>query len=368
MSQASCTVQQVELNFEERVKGCLLAGAVGDALGAPIEFDAWDRIRADHGDQGVTAMLPPGRFTDDTQMTLFTAEGLVRASVRGREKGICHPPSVVHHAYLRWLHTQGVSWDSAGGPFARTPGTPDGWLVHDLRLHRRAGPGATCLSALGSGVAGTTEEPVNDSKGCGAVMRAAPVGLAMWRDDAEHIYSLGCDIGALTHGHPDGWHSAGALALMIALILQGATLDDAVDITIPWTSESVGSILLKAVEVASSGPPDAVTIEQQFGGGWVGEEALGIAVCCARAAPDVSAGLLAAVNHSGDSDSTGSICGQLLGALRGPDEIPPEWLDSLDSRDLVATVAADLAFETASPPADGWGASPEWWRLRYPGW
>lgn len=352
----------------ERTKGCLLAGAVGDALGAAIEFESWDQVRSAHGDRGVTGIPAPGQFTDDTQMTLFTAEGLVRASVRAREKGICHPPSVVHHAYLRWLHTQGVPWELAGGHFADMAGTPDGWLVHDRRLHRRAGPGRTCLSALSSGLAGTTGEPINDSKGCGGVMRAAPVGLFAWREDAEYIYELGCDIAALTHGHPDGWHSAGALALMVAMILQGATIDDSVEITIPWTSDRIASKLRQALEMASSGLPDAVTIEHRLGGGWVGDEALAIAVCCASASPDLASGLLAAINHSGDSDSTGSICGHLLGALHGPDEIPPEWLDALDSVDLVAVVAADLAFETESPPADGWGGSPEWWRLRYPGW
>lgn len=48
-----------------------------------------------------------GAITDDTQMTLFTVEGMLRAIVRGRERGICHPPSVIHLVYIRWLHTQG---------------------------------------------------------------------------------------------------------------------------------------------------------------------------------------------------------------------------------------------------------------------
>src|SRR5918993_271937 len=91
--------------------GCLLGGAVGDALGAGIEFDSWASIARRHGPDGVTDFVDAygrrGAITDDTQMTMFTAEGLIRASVRQRERGICHAPSVIRHAYLRWIWTQG---------------------------------------------------------------------------------------------------------------------------------------------------------------------------------------------------------------------------------------------------------------------
>src|SRR5215469_1142760 len=92
-------------------RGCLLGGAVGDALGAPVEFMSYANIVREFGPEGIRDFAPAygrlGAITDDTQMTLFTAEGLLRAYVRGCLKGICHPPSVVHHAYLRWLITQG---------------------------------------------------------------------------------------------------------------------------------------------------------------------------------------------------------------------------------------------------------------------
>ena len=117
------------MDLRQRISGCLLAGAVGDALGAPAEFLGWDEIRSRLGPAGVTGPSRPARFTDDTQMTLFTVEGLIRAWVRGRSKGICHPPSVVRHAYLRWLHTQGVAWAEAGAEFAAGSPAPDGWLA-----------------------------------------------------------------------------------------------------------------------------------------------------------------------------------------------------------------------------------------------
>ena len=76
----------------DRVRGALLAGAVGDALGAPVEFMIRPDIFRQFGSEGIgDYVLYAGRLgaiTDDTQMTLFTAEGLLRAYVRGRLSGI----------------------------------------------------------------------------------------------------------------------------------------------------------------------------------------------------------------------------------------------------------------------------------------
>jgi ADP-ribosyl-[dinitrogen reductase] hydrolase len=339
------------VDFEARVRGCLLGGAVGDALGAPVEFMSWAAIRGRHGPAGLTEVVPPGHFTDDTQMTLFTCEGLIRANVRGRSRGVVHAPSMVHRAYLRWLHTQGELLDTEG---------LEGWLVTDPRLHRREAPGNTCLSALASGDMGTVDAPINGSKGCGGVMRAAPAGL--FTSCGPHdTYQLGCDIAAVTHGHPLGWQSAGALAVIIRAIVDGMPLNEAVAAAMYATFPEMSAVLENAADVAARGLPDASTVDEQLGGGWVGEEALAIAVACALAAPDFERGVLASANHSGDTDSTGSICGNILGTLHGESAIPARWLDALDARDLVETVADDFVREMTDPP---W--ADEWWE-RYPG-
>lgn len=96
-----------------RILGCFLGGAIGDALGAPIEFESLTSIRRSHGPAGITGYLPAygrtGAITDDTQLTLFTAEGLIRAKARFRDRGIVDIPWIVHRAYCRWLVTQGGS-------------------------------------------------------------------------------------------------------------------------------------------------------------------------------------------------------------------------------------------------------------------
>ena len=194
----------------------LLGGAIGDSLGAEIEFLSLAEIRRRHP-SGITD-LPPhmglrGAITDDTQMTLFTAEGIVRALIRGTLKGICHPPSVIHHALLRWYKTQG------GKPKAQTD---DVGLIEDQRLWVCRAPGNTCLSSLGeSAHFGDTAR--NNSKGCGTIMRVAPIALMFPRDQ---VCRMAIETSALTHGHVTGQLAAAAWAEMLADVAAGAALEE----------------------------------------------------------------------------------------------------------------------------------------------
>jgi ADP-ribosylglycohydrolase len=172
-----------EVDRVARIAGCLLGGAVGDMLGAPIEFISLAEIRERFDAAGLREPTESygrvGAITDDTQMTLFTAEGILRGHNRWMAKGIASPQDTVRFAYKRWLHTQDVpvpERDRFGEPW------PDGWLVGHRALHARRAPGNTCLTALTDERHGSIEEPLNDSKGCGAVMRAAPIGLFPFTD------------------------------------------------------------------------------------------------------------------------------------------------------------------------------------------
>jgi ADP-ribosylglycohydrolase len=345
--------------------GCLLGGAVGDALGAPVEFLRIDEIRARYGPAGIAdydvAYGRRGAITDDTQMTLFTAEGMLRADVRWNHKGICHPASVIHHAYIRWLHTQG---ERSQSQFSQ--GEMDGWLVRVEGLHARRAPGLTCLSALRGGMMGTMDRPLNDSKGCGGVMRVAPIGLVA--RDEQAAFGLGCEAAAITHGHPSGYYSAGCFAAIIRNLAEGRSLPEAIERALRLLEhpdnrnhEECARAIRQAVALwrDAAVTPSPETIER-MGGGWVGEEALAIALYCALTAQDDFArGVLLAVNHSGDSDSTGAIAGNMLGLMLGRDAIPARWLNELELRDEIETVADDLS--------TGFKESEEWWK-RYPGW
>jgi ADP-ribosylglycohydrolase len=328
----------------DRVRGSLLGGAVGDALGAPIEFDSLDQIRFRHGAAGLLEPAPAfgrvGAITDDTQMTLFTAEGLILAAGDPAFAGRSGMVRSVHRAYLRWLRTQGER--SAHPTFERTD---EGWLLGVEALHSCRAPGNTCLSALCTGRMGSPEQPLNHSKGCGGVMRVAPVGLTASVGDP---FAAGCAIAAITHGHPSGFLAAGFLALAIREAAAGTPIRDACQEALeelrrhPGHEECAAAVEhALSLSVEKRGAASAADVES-LGEGWVAEEALAIAVFCALVAPDFESALRLAVNHGGDSDSTGAIAGNLLGASVGEGAIPPRWLAVLEFREEIEQLAKEL--------------------------
>ncbi|MFB9684770.1 ADP-ribosylglycohydrolase family protein [Amycolatopsis plumensis] len=352
-------------NLRSRLRGSLLAGAIGDALGAKTEFDSIDRIREIAGPDGITDFIPAyggaGRITDDTQMTLFTLEALIRAHAQQRKTGSADVVHSLQLAYQRWLHTQGVPWDRARGPQSDVE-EPDGWLITHRELFSRRAPGLTCfgeLEAYGrSGVRGTIDRPVNNSKGCGGVMRAAPI--ALWSDDLAEVFRLGAESAALTHGHPSGYLSSGCFAVIVHELLHGKPLLDAVATAraelVKHPAHEEQSAALDAA-LAMDGPPTPEKLER-LGQGNVGETALSMSVYVALTTTDADSALLAAVNHSGDSDSTGSVCGNLVGAMYGEEALRESWLDRLELREVIVGLADDALTEFGpdAPSDDRWFA------------
>jgi ADP-ribosylglycohydrolase len=298
--------------------------AVGDALGAPLEFLSLEEILHRYGSDGprefdAWGRFPPGSYTDDTQMSVATAVGLVRAFHRYAELGVWEPVATVHEEYLKWLATQ------------RDP------------LQQRA-PGRTCLSALESGEIGTVDHPLNASKGCGGVMRTAPVGLAF---PADLAFRYGVDIAAITHGHPSGYLPAGFVAELVGRVAGGEDLLTSCRAACDTLALYEGHLetvvaVQQAMELAQSPSPslDAVA---QLGQGWVGGEALAIAVYSAlRFAPDFAEAVRVAVTHAGDTDSTGSICGAILGTALGVEAIPAQWVGQVENANRLASLGNDL--------------------------
>ncbi|WP_432110519.1 ADP-ribosylglycohydrolase family protein [Streptomyces sp. AA1529] len=354
-------------DFRSRVRGCLLGGALGDALGAGVEFDSLAAIREKCGQEGVTDYLPAygrrGAVTDDTQMTLFTVDGLIRAHVR-RDTGAWHPPTDVHAAYRRWAATQ-RDW----GPDERR--ADDGWLARQEWLYARRAPGNACLSGLADARMGTLEQPKNpESKGCGTVMRSAPFGLLVgWEPGL--VFQLAVECAAQTHGHPTGCLAAGAFAAIVHTLARGEDLDTAVQRVLVQLAARPGhqettDALKRALGAVRQGMPSPERVAA-LGEGWTAEEALSIGVYCALVAEDVRHGLLLAVNHGGDSDSTGSVCGNLLGAMHGETSLPPSWVAEIEGRATILELADDFAMEMTQGPAlhEPGTASPGW-LTRYP--
>ena len=356
-------------SHESRIHGCLLGGALGDSLGYAVEFDDISTIRTKFGPDGLqdfSALDGGSHFSDDTQLTLYTVDGLLEAlewanSGVGADTNAC-----LWLAYLRWLGTQGVPVPDAA------PFQPPRWIdSHNVLRHRRA-PGNACLSGLATGEMGTFYRPVNpDSKGCGTVMRSAPFGLIP-DIAAGAVYKLSADAASLTHGHPAARQSAGVFSLVIHALTAGQSLREAAEFALGQLGaghlrkgELADPDLMARLEAAlrlggAGAPLEPEELVRELGAGWVAEEALAVALYAVLVTePDTTAAaghpeahfraaISLAVNHSGDSDSTASIAGNILGTFYGEDCLPAGWLEALEAPEVIRGMASQLAAVTGA--------------------
>lgn len=343
--------------LQDRIRGSLIGGAIGDALGYPVEFIySFEGIQGRYGERGITR-LDTKQFwlddeeqsgkavvSDDTQMTLFTANGILNAKRQkiGMKYGICL-------AYIEWYLTQ---IGKKSGKYK------DCWIGSLPELNKRRAPGNTCMTSLNDIYRG--KDPITNSKGCGGVMRIAPIPLYAAVDNRMDILEadkLAGDAAEITHQHPLGYISASLmshviyrLALdghptredLIAYVLEGmGKLGDLFPQHHQEVLEMMGMARV-AIDLSANDRSDLQNIGV-LGGGWVGDEALAIALYCAiRHFDDFEQAMIAAVNHGGDSDSTGAVTGNILGAAVGYEAIPQFFKHDLELHDVILHMADDL--------------------------
>ncbi len=338
-----------DATYPQRVHGSLLGGALGDALGYTVEREDIQTIRSRFGSDGVTEPPEdsPFRFSDDTQLTLYTVDGLVEALEWANDGVAADEMAILWLAYLRWLATQGEA------PPAPAPVPPPRWIDRQEVLHHRRDPGGACLTGLLTGVMGTRRRPLNpQAKGAGALMRSAPFGLVP-RIPGEMADRLTLDAAALTHGNPAAQTPAAVFSHLIrAVALSGLDLHTAVSSAIAHAEAlndaALAAQLRAAVAFADEGVVSPERLTEVLGSGWLAAEALAIALYAALASAGPEPGehfraaLALAVNHDGDSDTTGSVTGNLLGALYGEAALPPLWLERLEGTDVVRALASSL--------------------------
>ncbi len=327
--------------LKDRLQGTIVGGAVGDALGYEVEFMSLASILKRFGPKGITRYVTHGGvalFSDDTQMTLFTLEGLADA----REQRLA-PIDCIARSYLNWYKTQTE-------PRHELPGSRFGAIPS---MWSRRAPGLTCLSALENLTRGL--EVDNDSKGCGGVMRVAPVGMygALMDMPVADTMHLAGEAAALTHKHPASTYASALLAAIIQRVIAdsvttAAALTETVESLLGELKQGYGVdargikeferyilATLELAHLASVADRDAI---RRLGEGWVGDEALAIALLSVlRHIDSFEDCIVCAVNHDGDSDSTGAIAGNILGAILGYRAIPPYYLSTLE---ILPTLAA----------------------------
>lgn len=350
-------MDMVKNEIIDKIRGSLIGGAIGDALGYPIEFCNYKEIQERYGENGITRFdLKPywldksehtGKaiVSDDTQMTLFTANGILNAC----GKGI---PLIagIEQAYLEWLFTQ-IRIEIGHPHECRLTKIPE--------LNVRRAPGNTCITSLTGIVNGN--KPINNSKGCGGIMRIAPIPLYAAISDEMNIVDadmLSGDAAQLTHHHPLGYIPAALMSHIIYRLVQdehpnrstfetyiheGMEQLKALYAVSKTSLRTLEQLVNRALELSVNDQSDVENIEQHLGGGWVAEETLVIAIYCIhRYFDNFERAIIASVNHSGDSDSTGAVTGNILGTIFGYDAIPKFYREDLELHDVILKLADEM--------------------------
>lgn len=377
---------------KDQVLGCMVGGAVGDALGYAVEFEEYRTIVKKYGVKGITRYQLDRRglaeISDDTQMSLFTAAGILLGMTRSYMRGIMgRIDYYCRFTYLDWLHTQ--EWTSR-----HKDARVDSWLMDVPGLYARRAPGNTCLSALHS--IEENREARNNSCGCGGVMRTAPLALLNQLHgyaDRDKIYCDMCaaEAARITHKHPLGFIPSAILNDMLMQILEGiegkeqrpeyfveralqrlpeivSEADEGKKYGELWPEEirKQKRLISKALDLAFTDIEDHYAIES-IGGGWTGHEALAIAIYSAtKHQNSFEDAIINSVNHSGDSDSTGAICGNIMGCLMGRNAIPAHFTEHLELLNVIEEMATDLFTGCVISEYDHYGTpEKERWDKKY---
>jgi ADP-ribosyl-[dinitrogen reductase] hydrolase len=290
-------------NTLDRILGCLLGGAIGDALGHRFEGS---------GPSEVVVDAQPWRLSDDTQLTLATCEGIVEAGGR-------IDPAVIAGRFAAWHRAQRVT-----------------------------GMGSSTLKALAELVQGGHWALVGRrgemAAGNGAAMRSAPLAFFLDVGDPFVRRTLR-DVCRITHHNDEAY--AGALAVVTAVraAWTGAWSGDATLLRLVVDQLPDTAVRDRLQEVA--GVEHELSLRElagRFGcSGWV-VETVPLALCAAQRVRTLGfeAMVLELVGAGGDADTLASMAGQMAGTLLGPSGLPPVWLARLPERALIEQTAAAL--------------------------
>ncbi len=304
----------------DKFLGCMYGLALGDTLGFQVEFLPLNEIRRKYGDSGITDILGQQPiFSDDTQMSLATAQALINSPSKDSLERIMQE---VSREYVVWL---------------KSP------------KNNRA-PGLTCITGCKNLARGDNwrKSGVRESKGCGAAMRTAPIGLFF--KDMDKLIEIAYGSSICTHAHDTGIASGIATALITNFALNDFPLQNILAETKKkliyagkkhnFNPKEMTAALDKVASCLSKNPETAIP---RLGQGWTGEEAVSIAAYSFLRTPgNYKQAILTAANIDGDSDSTACITGAFSGAYNGVQVIPKSWLDKLEKREHIKMLTRKL--------------------------
>jgi ADP-ribosylglycohydrolase len=307
--------KHVQTTALQQARALLFGLALGDALGWPVEFDSLAVIKSRYGAQGIQEPPDPAIYTDDTQMTIALAEGMLDAGLSADEDA---QMAAIGARFVTWLHS------------------PE---------NNRA-PGGTCTSGVAAYESGVDwrESGVEHSKGCGAAMRVAPIGY-FYQHDPERLRQMAIASSVITHRHPTGVAAAVAAAYAVKLALDGVPVSEymaRIGAFVEGMSDELDAALSRVGHAAAWGDQEAAL--KHIGEGWVGEEAIALALYCVIRHPDdYVACVRRGANLTGDSDSVASIAGGISAARLGLEAVPQAWRARCENHDNLEDLAARMA-------------------------
>lgn len=332
------------LVHKQAATGALTGLALGDALGFPTEFDDVPAILAKCGPWREMELPSPAIVTDDTQMTLALGRG-IRAAM---DRGVLGPEGMADA-----VRREFIAWN-------RSP-------------ENNRAPGNTCLRACA--LLEHSDRPWQDasqteSKGCGANMRVAPLGLVSGLSDEQRAGAAQLQ-SALTHGHPTALAASDLTAHAVRLLAQGAEPTGLIGLLRSYALENrgryherwLGDLWRRAGDPSpgqfiARGWDECLEVLERLrhavrtvspetdpclatGEGWIAEEALATGLLCFLLFVDepVTA-LRRAACTAGDSDSIACLTGAFAGACLGAEAWPTEWADRVEYRTDLLTLGA----------------------------
>jgi len=313
-------------------RGCLLGGATGDA-------------KAYHHREGGKDLI-----SDNTQLTIFTVDGIIWAHGRAKRKGIYAYVPCLFYSYQKWYYTQTSGLADRDYGFIL-----EGEVLQYDELFARRGEGVTSLNALASSIKnkyGTIGNRINDLNRPGCVIRIAPIGL-YFANDPEMAFRVGCESAALTHGHTQAIMSSGYMAALIAHLAQGDDLTTAAEGALAkldgsdLTDTLPGELIRRAIDLAQTEKTPRKAIES-IGEGWIAPEAAAIATYLAfRFEGDFEAAINAATDFDGNTDGVPPAVGNIVGCMVGSLELPTQWVVDLELAGLTIH-GADLLLKAVT--------------------
>ena len=353
--------------------GCLLGGAIGDALGYPISFLNEDDNIQEFGKKIVTEYkLIDDRaiISDVTQMTLFTANAILVGKSRIATRGIGVPMRVYClMGYYDWLRTQEMTFEDAQKIHKGYKGDNSDycitWLSNIPAIYNTRFIRETCISAIKTRKKeenGSIEfnkvfidKPINNCKRVEGITRITPMSLAFDPKNIEDIDKEAAEIAAITHGHPLSHMTAAFLTHVMnriiykydeyqtfeEIVLEARNPISCLFSSYNYIEEFIDKVNL-AISLSKNNYSDLKNI-LKFKEPWNADEALAISLYCVlQYYDDFDKAITTAINNNGDSASIGAMTGSIVGAIVGENKISNKWKEKLELKEIIIELADDL--------------------------